>query len=351
MKNRRLLAVTLLSFSTVMFVGCDNSDDSQRKSRRGETCSFTNDCKNTLACVNGVCIQDDFPVAVEAKECVLIECRNEDDCCGDNFVPSSDCDYYAGLCENAQNACETRLASCTSVIESCRGNSGDLCGTALQECSDGSMTGCAYVESECSFTCREGITTCQDANACSSTSECDQAEDVCACNLQCSDNRCIEAREACGVPADCGENLVCDDGECVECADDDGCRNGLVCEEGSCIAACRVVSDCPLFSECNGGHCEHVGCTSNRECVLFTGSGAAVCLNAQCIEPCQANSQCGPLQACVNAECTFLGCENDSDCLALHRGRYGEGSSLSGDLVCSDADEITDGTTVISPMP
>lgn len=336
-----MLLFSLLNFSCTQ----EESTTKVRKSSRGETCSFTNDCNSTLACVNQICVQDEYPVAVEAKSCILVECQNNDDCCSTQIIDNGECGYWTELCEEERSTCSRRLEACSSSKSDCLLNSGEDCLNALEGCLRGNSEDCNYISYECNYTCQDAFVVCESANNCSSSEACEYADLSCECSKECVDNLCLTKRLECDEANDCSGAQICVSGKCVECVGDDGCGDREICDEGVCIPGCTTDSECPIFSDCVDAHCEERGCVSNRECILFTGNGASICLNEQCIEPCQANSQCGHLKSCVNNQCTFLGCETDRDCRAL--AGNSQSSFPRGELMCVDNDEVPQNGFVI----
>ena len=342
--SRRSLVLLLVS---LMGLSCtkDENPVQSRKSRRGETCSSTNDCNTTLACVNQVCIQDEYPVSVEAKSCILIECQTTDDCCSSQAINDGDCRFFTELCSDQRSECSRQLETCNTSKSDCLLNEGDNCLNAVEECLRNEAGGCEYLFSECTTLCQDTLQICEFSNNCSSSEACEYADASCECSKECIDNLCLTKRLQCDEASDCSGSQICVTGKCVECVGDDGCGDREICNDGICEAGCTRDSECPIFSECINSHCEERGCVSNRECILFTGNGASVCSGSQCIEPCQANSQCGHLKSCENNQCVFLGCETDRDCRAL-AGNLQTGFPR-GDLVCIDDRDVPDNAYVI----
>ncbi len=234
-------------------------------SGRQQTCSNSGDCKDGLLCVNQTCIQNDYPVEATAKECIVIECEADADCCA-NF--------------EAPNFCAQYIADCAD-----QGAGGFF-----------------------------GFDPCETANgpACTCTQKCDQQ--LCVTPQGCeSDDECTTP----GLP-------LCDTAAsaCVECLTVDDCdaADGEKCIANVCDAGCEVNEDCPLFHSCTAGECKDTGCTSDRECILFTRRSDSVCKavegseRKQCSVPCTENAECGPLQLCKEGECMFLGCETAEEC-------------------------------------
>jgi hypothetical protein len=148
---------------------------------------------------------------------------------------------------------------------------------------------------------------------------CQDYQDFCVCSQQCVDEQCIDQGPACTSDLQCG-SFFCVGGQCVQCRNNEECGGGgLSCVEGFCTPGCVKNEECPLFNSCESGQCVETGCTSDRECILFTGRPEAVCKEGQCTVDCESNAECGQLEACTDGKCIFIGCETNDDCrAALH---------------------------------
>jgi hypothetical protein len=175
--------------------------------------------------------------------------------------------------------------------------------------------------------CTEDEDCCDPPSQCASLEEdcnggdefaCDQFDNLCTCEFECSDNQCRSIADPCEDDVDCFGN-ICDDGVCVECANADDCFGDEMCIDGFCDEGCETDANCPLFNTCQEGECVETGCQSDRECVLFTEDGDAVCQDGQCNIPCVSDAECnagdfGQFEICEGGRCVFIGCETDSEC-------------------------------------
>lgn len=359
--NHVVAAVVLLMGAAV---GCASDDTTQTvepetRGQRGESCQARNDCAEGLACIGGVCSQNDFDVAVSAKHCDQIDCSVDADCCGGKPLEAP------AKCNNREAICvissfpNCALTTCTSDA-SC----GDgACG--LGYCSLSTITQCA-ADTDCADVCL-GTGFCSMSNyACTPETEAvdclyygqscvgrqcnctppqyDPFDPICSdpdcldvCTLRCRDERCV-TDSSCETNADCfpfGLTL-CEDGLCVECLESSDCNEelGETCINNRCDTPCTQNEECPLFHACNleNGECEPSGCTSDRECVLAAASGGlggsgddarlAKCLPSElgdglntCKVPCENDGSCGSeFQVCDAGYCVFIGCESDEEC-------------------------------------
>src|SRR5262252_337905 len=73
--------------------------------------------------------------------------------------------------------------------------------------------------------------------------------------------RCAPSYPKCNNDDQCREhNEVCVQGQCVECATDNNCKQGFVCQAGKCTSECSSDTDCP------GGKCLHNQCVARGAC-------------------------------------------------------------------------------------
>jgi hypothetical protein len=295
---------------------------------RGESCQAKNDCKGDLACVNNTCTQNDFNIAVGAKQCVNVECSAAADCC--EPAPAN-CDQIDTICEQyTEPGCYSSYLDCT-VDADCT-QAGETCDPSLGSCS-----------------CTENPdydpsnTLCFDSSLCA------------PCAYACQNEQCVSA---CTDDIDCGSG-TCDGGSCVQCKVASDCTSmgydGYKCMAGACLAPCKKNEECPLFNSCNttSGECEYVGCTSDHECQIAyqgtdnqDGRGATCETNSRakdagqpakvCQLSCTADAECGRFDVCSNGSCVFIGCESDDECRA-YLGLYPQtqtGTSNPGTAVC-----------------
>jgi hypothetical protein len=236
-------------------------------SHKGEACQTTADCVSGLGCVpspsaggGGVCVTNEFNVAVTAKECAIIQCQTPQDCC-------------------------------TPILQ------GSQCSLLAAECADAGTQSNSY---------------------------CQQYQQLCLCDgsrFNCSNNQC---QSHCNTDFDCyavgGNASRCAGGRCVQCIQDTNCPNAEICVDGACMPPCQSDGDCPSFNRCTGGRCTDSGCQTDRECIAATRNVEAKCgTDGKCIVPCQTDLECGNPKAysfysCVNSQCTYTGCQSDKDC-------------------------------------
>lgn len=281
----------------------------EHRGARGESCQARNDCQSDLACFNGICTENDFNIAVGAKQCFRIECSEKADCCGEG--PPADCDNQESICSQpyAEPGCSSSYITCASD----------------DDCSD-------YAGQSCSTS---GYCTC-DLNP-----DYDPSSDICTtdicspCNLDCVDEMCVAV---CESDDDCaGTSLpFCDSGTCVRCTQDDDCTGAdEKCMAGACVAPCKQNEQCPLFNECDAdtGECKYVGCTDDHECQFaYEANGNQDARSALCVDnplagqagqpekvcrvPCVSDAECGRRELCDNGSCVYMGCESDEECRA-----------------------------------
>lgn len=144
---------------------------------------------------------------------------------------------------------------------------------------------------------------------------CDLVQDLCVCNETCVEEQCVTQGGGCTSDLDCPYYCDIPSSQCVQCRNDGECGGGgLTCQQGFCTAGCVKNEECPLFNSCQSGKCVETGCTSDRECILFTTRPDAVCKDGECTVDCESNAECGELQACIEGKCTFIGCETNDEC-------------------------------------
>ena len=351
-------SIGILSVVVFTVVGCN--DDPQQtvpaaRGERGETCQARNDCRTGLVCVMGVCSQNDFDVDVSAKQCIRVQCEEDEDCCGDKPLEAP------ARCSARETVCNTPwLPECST----------DFCSSDT-ECSGGTCIGsCTYsgvsctANSDCTFnTCSGGLctftfaacTTNEDCEVCSfsvglcdcTNPEYDPLADICfdsectdVCLERCEDRLC-RPDTSCESDAECinPEQSICSGGRCVQCLENADCDEdaGEECVDNICDKPCEVDEECELFFSCEDGDCVRTGCASDRECVLFasgmlergevppdTEPRRFRCLASSdepdrkiCRVPCESDIECLKFEVCAaDGFCKFVGCETDADCRA-----------------------------------
>src|SRR6188472_2539762 len=67
---------------------------------RNESCFSKNDCGSNLSCINNRCTPTDFDLLVTGKECMIEDCTETADCCGEVPVEApAKCNGYTAICE------------------------------------------------------------------------------------------------------------------------------------------------------------------------------------------------------------------------------------------------------------
>jgi hypothetical protein len=220
------------------------------KSKRGESCAATNDCDKSLICVSNHCIQNDFPVSAQAKECAIIGCESDADCC-DDFTPAVDCDTYQAQCDLGDTL------YCQYF---------DLYCVCQQECRDEQ---CVTVQPACTDDIDCGGYFCVDEQCV----QCATNED-CGTDLACNDGFC---QGACTQDEECPIFSACEDGDCVET----GCRSDRECilftgdaqsqctDDAVCKTPCESNAQCGDLQICTAGACEFIGCEADADCRAY----------------------------------------------------------------------------------
>lgn len=320
------------------------------RGQRGESCQARNDCEGGLACVNSLCVKNEFEISAAAKQCDVINCETTEDCCGGRPTEApAKCANRAWICATPSlPGCVASI--CTSDVD-CGGDG--TCPAGY--CTNSTLTACA-ADTDCANTCDTDTGACTLTSAlcaddtqcvtgtcslrtCSCTNPdynpldpiCTDPDCVDVCTLTCEEERCV-VDTSCEEDTDC--NILtphCSSGRCVECTEDANCdeAGGESCVDNVCRKPCTANEECPLFSACESGKCVHRGCTSDRECVLalqgtavgIDDSRLAKCLPSDmdpdikaCKIPCENDAACGQLNVCEAGYCKFVGCETDEEC-------------------------------------
>ena len=211
------------------------------KSVRGESCDSRADCAGGLRCISNVCVIDEVPIAVNARECVVTECAGVDQCTGDMDG----------------RACRSGTCGCNSDAD----------------CNNGMGTGGRFCF----------------GNKCSRC----QADTDCGTGMYCTFGQC---RTMCRTTSDCSDFYTCQSGRCeyTGCSSDRECisvnrdwRSRCVPPPSTsttgrpiCVVACATDLDCGVnassgsyhFQRCVGGLCTRVGCESDVECRAQTNT-------------------------------------------------------------------------------
>lgn len=346
--------------------GCKNKNPRKvapaKAGERGSTCLAKNDCGKDYSCITGICQPVDFDVKVTMKECHLVHCAEQKDCCGTKQLM-------------APPRCREQVVKCSPALPGC--SQGTFCSSAA-DCTGGGACGgfrtCAYTGVSCSDTaacvpntcegqgglggtapgtCSLSFQTCLSdldcfANTCGSgTCDCTNpdyaptdpicTDEECAnvCTKVCTNELCVEDT-SCEDDIECfGVRDMCDAGACVECKVNADCDDDLddeddldECREGTCITPCTYDTECGPFNECQEGSCIYVGCRSNNECILLGGSGGtddprlSTCKIdtlgfGTCVTECEVDTHCPTSHVCRSGACTYIGCDKDSDCKSI----------------------------------
>ncbi len=298
--------------------GGDGNVSSAPLGKLGESCEKRADCAKGLACINEECSVADYPLKANAKQCVEVECDEDNDCC----TPSS-------------SSCGTDTDG-SSYQYYCKYYT-DLAVTYPADYADDAAMYCAAVK----FYCECEGWTCSDKNVCERACE---AEAECGMynvsnshnDSVCDGAKCVE----CLTVDDCSGGVgACVQNRCVECKDDGDCGDGQTCSGNVCsVRECYTDAHCDVFEKCNAtGQCVEDECTTDRECAEYTDSGNAKCVEGDCRVPCVTDAECNPEvggsapyfdELCEAGYCVKAGCETAADCRAR------DGGGLQGNYSC-----------------
>ena len=250
--NRFALIVLLALVATGCPEEAPQAFTPDKPGQKGESCEARNDCADGLACVNQVCVLDEFNISKTSKGCDVIQCNSP--------------------------------ADCIQVVPACKQLKAD--------CDDGNQTACDQLDAGCKFACNNNnlcVTTCTDDTECPQNWTCNAGEcvectndDQCSAGQKCVNNSCIEP---CANDLECPVFHVCNNGECIDegCASDRECVALLhnveaICNDGQCLAPCQSDADCDSptnydFWSCQNNVCQYMGCETDDECraAIFGG--------------------------------------------------------------------------------
>ncbi len=314
------------------------------------TCIVTDDCPTGVACANKTCQPSNFNLTGTGKSCHIIDCATKKDCCGE--MPQQ----APAKCANRDSICtKPNLTGCTTGLTcvlgsttcgegTCTGRC-NYDGKACQVTADCDPNTCDAVTHLCSLTSADCTTTaCTTvANTCTLTPTCvctnpdyDPTDPICTdpdcediCGFTCKEERCV-VDDSCLADAECPVTTpYCVASACVECKSDTDCEDEK-CIKGHCGPKCKADTQCAVFEACQNGECVHVGCRSDRECVLQARSGTATSTQdprlakcsivgdvGTCVMPCDIDAQCAPTEVCLNGVCKYIGCETDAECKTI----------------------------------
>ena len=264
--------VTILAALGLLSVACSKDDNPAPKlSQQGESCRSSGDCAGSLLCITQQCSAGDVAVNPESKQCSLVACTTQADCC----TPT----YSAQQCSDYNTAC---AADATSID-------------------------CTYYNAGC----------------------CPQSA---IDRYTCTNGQCVST---CTVDADCPIGTArthCSGSTCVQCADDSHCGANQTCatDTHTCSTKCTTDGQCPALQHCQSDHCVVVGCANDRECVAYTLTPTSTCdmTTHRCSAKCTNDAECldhgivqtglnYAYQVCVNGSCQSAGCQSDDECKDL----------------------------------
>ena len=233
----------------VVVVGACNDEPEkivpETRSRRGESCLARNDCADGLACVMGVCSQNDFDIDVSARHCERVECEADVDCCGSKPLQAP------ARCANRVAVCETpQVADCS--FTSCTDDS---------DCGDGTCGSgyCSQTSTLCSADADCETDTCD-----TSLGYCSLSYVTCTTDDDCLENPCVSRTCDCSNPEYDPTDDICTDSECTDvcvykcedrlCVHDTSCESDMdclgltadICDSGRCVE-CLEKSDCDFW--------------------------------------------------------------------------------------------------------
>lgn len=314
----------------------------------GLTCIVTNACPAGVACANKTCQPSNFDLTGTGKRCHISECTAKKDCCGDKPLQAP------AKCANRENICsKPTLPGCTTGLTCVQGSTTCGEGTCTGKCTydakactvaadcpantcDPVTQLCALTQVDCSATaCTTYSNVCQSTCVCTnpdynpSASICTDPDCEDICGFTCRDDRCV-VDDSCLSDTECAATTpFCVSGACVECKKDADCDDEK-CVNGHCGPRCKADTQCGLFEACQGGECVHVGCRTDRECVLQARAQNAASAQdprlakcevengvGKCVMPCDIDAQCEPTEVCLEGTCKYIGCETDAECKTI----------------------------------
>ena len=296
-----------------------------------QTCADASDCED-IVCAEAECI-DGFCIYHNASKETMCEYGDYEGVCtgegrGDNHCEPIKCDPN----DSPEEQCPSK--ECNKIIctptEFCDhepdpDKKGTLCN--LEEdggegyCYDGGCVEC-YEQDHC-----------DDQNEGCFNNECVECVVTGNCNENevCSNNECLidcthEDAPVCPSDKYCNEET----GKCVECIpeEEDHCQENKVCHIDKCVDECNDPSDCSSDEVCVNGAC--VDCDNNEDCkdnfVCYTENNECVecldrtgcdegehCYNNVCRSNCEDDENC-PLNSICRSGMCLIPCNKDTDC-------------------------------------
>jgi hypothetical protein len=284
-------------------------------------CSDGNSCTVADHCEGGECVGDP------------VQCDDENPCTENLCTDTGGCEYppVAGSCDDGDpctvgDQCEQSTCLGTPVSCDCQTDSdcavledGDLCNGTLY-CDKGSLPyqcrvepetivvcppaeglgaiclvpTCAPESGECGLLPANGGLLCDDGDACTTGSECN--EGVCGG----------------GDAVNCNDGDPCTDDSCIPdagclhahnaapCNDGDACTSGDVCFQGGCTGGAAVL--------CDDGN----ACNGIEDCDSEMGCQPGQMLDCDDGDACDGKESCDPAEGCVDG--VALTCEDNNPC-------------------------------------
>jgi hypothetical protein len=258
MKKRRARGLLLAAAGVIALTSSCSEEKGSRRAVVGESCVARADCGNGMACVDRVCVIDEYRRYIEdpsSKRCQEVACYDKEDCCT-----------------------LASVATCQSLNSSCKSGNDVSCDDYDRSC-------------RCDATCESG--TC--VRGCEEDADCTSGH--------CSKGTCV----ACICDTDCGADQVCRENTCQPaCSSDNDCPAFSSCTKGVCaVTGCKSDRECiaarnNVLAKCQGGICQF-RCSTDVECNPEAATDSAELTRRS---------------ACIKGLCTDLGCETDSECRA-----------------------------------
>lgn len=340
--------------------------------RKPGECFTDSDCPNTAACRNSRCMnpcQDNGICGINSlctvnahsaickcppnsrgnpkRECIIVECQNNNDCpdskscidskCLDPCSLSNSCgrnadcivENHIGICSCLPGSTGNPLLGCVSV-QYCSHDNQCAAGTI---CNGGVCCALCTSNRECigDQLCLQGVcqTTCHSNTTCPDFQFC--RNNICTQEIRCrSDNDCeinencvldsygrsecknsCDGRTLCGRNAECTarqHNAICSCKEgfigdaktgCrrIECETDAQCSNDKMCDENMCKIACLMGHPCGQNALCSAENHKSV-------CYCQPGFSGDPLTRCSAIDFCR-DAPCGPGAKCLNSKGSF----------------------------------------------
>ncbi len=312
------------------------------------SCSDDNPCTVADHCVAGTCTGDP------------VECDDQNPCTENLCTDKGGCEYppQGGACDDGNpctvgDQCGEGKCAGTPVTCDCQADSdcaaledGDLCNgtlvcdkTALPfQCKvkTGSVVTCPEptglgsiclspscdpTTGKCSFSPDHEGLLCDDGDACSSGSQCEQGSCAGGTPVNCNDgNPCTD--DSCDPDTGCGYSL-----NSLPCNDGDACTTGDTCNGGQCAGGNLL--DCNDKNPCTDDSCD-----PKSGCKHIPNQAA-----------CDDGSACSVGDACTGGQCipgAPLVCDDGNVCNGVESCLPAKGCIGGKPLVCSDSNPCTD---------